>query len=150
MPEVGGQEDDAEGDGRQDDDRGRSGSPPVEAEPIREALAGRLAMLGNAGMLGIDDADVAAQHFIALTQARLPELTVGGTQPRDQALIEESVNRGVDAFLRDSVTARASGPAVSVGCASRWRASSGSHPSQEPERAARSQELVAAPRRIGA
>lgn len=69
-------------------------------EPIREALAGRLAMLGNAGMLDIDDPGVAAQHFIALTQARLPELTVGGTQQGDQALIDDAVNRGVDAFLR--------------------------------------------------
>lgn len=69
-------------------------------EPIREALAGRLAMLGNAGMLEIDDPGVAAQHFIALTQARLPELTAGGTRPGDQTLIEDAVKHGVDAFLR--------------------------------------------------
>lgn len=69
-------------------------------EPIREALAGRLAMLGNAGLLQIDDPGVAAQHFIALTQARLPELTAGGTLPGNDALIEVAVNHGVDAFLR--------------------------------------------------
>ncbi|MDR6867614.1 AcrR family transcriptional regulator [Microbacterium resistens] len=69
-------------------------------EPIREALAGRLAMLGNAGLLDIPDPGVAAQHFIALTQAQLPELTAGGTRPGDQTVIESAVTQGVDTFLR--------------------------------------------------
>ncbi|ALJ20869.1 TetR/AcrR family transcriptional regulator [Microbacterium sp. No. 7] len=70
------------------------------AEPIREALAGRLAMLGNAGLLDVDDPAAAARHFIALTQAQLPELTVGGTAPGDERLIGESVDAGFEAFLR--------------------------------------------------
>jgi TetR/AcrR family transcriptional regulator, mexJK operon transcriptional repressor len=69
-------------------------------EPIREMLAGRLAMLANAGRLEIADAELAAQHFIALTQAELPQLTAGGSVDGDDRLIAASVERGVDAFLR--------------------------------------------------
>lgn len=69
-------------------------------EPIREALAGRLAMLGNAGLLDVPDPAVAAQHFIVLTQAHLPELTAGGTRAGDPKQIEDAVQQGVDAFLR--------------------------------------------------
>ncbi|MBO9627564.1 MAG: TetR/AcrR family transcriptional regulator [Microbacterium sp.] len=69
-------------------------------EPIREALAGRLAMLGNAGHLNVPDPAVAAQHFIVLTQAHLPELTAGGTRDGDPAQIDAAVRQGVDAFLR--------------------------------------------------
>lgn len=68
--------------------------------PIREALAGRLARLGNAGLLHVDDADVAAQHFIALTQAQLPELTAGGSADADDTLVASAVALGVEAFLR--------------------------------------------------
>lgn len=68
--------------------------------PIHEALAGRLAMLGNAGFLRIDDPKVAADHFLALTQAQLADLTAGGTQPGDPHAIEAAVTHGVDAFLR--------------------------------------------------
>lgn len=68
--------------------------------PIKEALAGRLARLGNAGLLDIADADVAAQHFIALTQSQLPELTVGGSADADDGLVADAVRLGVDAFLR--------------------------------------------------
>lgn len=68
--------------------------------PIREALAGRLARLANAGLLHIDDADVAAQHFIALTQAQLPELTAGGSADADDAAVRSAVALGVEAFLR--------------------------------------------------
>lgn len=70
------------------------------SEPIREALAGRLAMLGNAGLLDVDDPGTAARHFIALTQARIAELTIGGTAPGDDRLIEKAVGEGLDAFLR--------------------------------------------------
>jgi len=69
-------------------------------EPIREALAGRLAMLGNAGLLHVPDPAVAAQHFIVLTQAHLPELTAGGTRAGDEGEIAAAVEQGVDAFLR--------------------------------------------------
>ncbi|MFT4213149.1 MAG: TetR/AcrR family transcriptional regulator [Microbacterium sp.] len=69
-------------------------------EPIREALAGRLAMLGNAGRLEIDDPRRAAEDFLALTQARLPDLTAGGTLPGDEAAIADAVQAGVETFLR--------------------------------------------------
>lgn len=68
--------------------------------PIREALAGRLARLGNAGLLDVADPDVAAQHFIALTQAQLPELTGGGSTDADDDLVATAVRHGVEAFLR--------------------------------------------------
>lgn len=73
-------------------------------EPIREALAGRLAMLGNAGLLEVTDPDLAACHFLALTQAPLPELTAGGTIAGDEDQIRAATAAGVDTFLRAYAT----------------------------------------------
>lgn len=69
-------------------------------EPIRETLAGRLAMLANAGKLELVDPELAAQHFIALTQAELPELTACGSADPGDDIVAAAVDRGVDAFLR--------------------------------------------------
>ena len=49
-------------------------------EPIIEALTGRLAMLGNAGLLRLPDPRLAARQFLALIAAELPERTRLGTQ----------------------------------------------------------------------
>lgn len=68
--------------------------------PIVEALAGRLAMLGNAGFLALPDPELAAKHFIALIQAELPDLTDLGTQPGSEAAIRRAVGAGVETFLR--------------------------------------------------
>lgn len=69
-------------------------------EPVLQAIAGRLAMLANAGFLEIDDPVEAAQHFVALTQYRVNELTVGGTVAGDSDQVAKVVDSGVTAFLR--------------------------------------------------
>ena len=69
-------------------------------EPIKDALAGRLAMLGNAGLLAVPDPQVAAEQFLALTQAALPALTQGGNIAGDEGEIRRSVSAGVETFLR--------------------------------------------------
>jgi TetR/AcrR family transcriptional regulator, mexJK operon transcriptional repressor len=69
-------------------------------DPVYEALAGRLAMVGNAGYLTIDDPALAARQFIALIGAELPELTRFGTQPAVEPALRDAVAAGVDTFLR--------------------------------------------------
>jgi AcrR family transcriptional regulator len=69
------------------------------AEPILEALAGRLAMLGNAGFLGIPDPRLAARQFLALIAAEMPERTRLGTREIDDADVAAAAAAGVDTFL---------------------------------------------------
>ncbi len=68
--------------------------------PVQEALAGRLAMLGNAGFLRIADPVKAARQFMVLVNAELPGLTVLGTQRISTEAFEGAVHDGVDTFLR--------------------------------------------------
>nr|WP_269809550.1 TetR/AcrR family transcriptional regulator [Kineosporia rhizophila] len=68
--------------------------------PVQEALAGRLAMLGNAGYLDIDDPVRAGRQFQVLINAELPELTVLGTQRISAEEFEAAVSLGVETFLR--------------------------------------------------
>lgn len=70
------------------------------ADPILEALAGRLAMLGNAGYLRIPDPALAARQFLALIGAEIPELTEQGTKAVPDNVIQHAVDAGVDTFLR--------------------------------------------------
>ncbi len=70
------------------------------AEPILEALAGRLAMLGNAGFLQIADPALAARQFIALIAVEIPELTEHGTKKVPDRVVRRAVDAGVDMFLR--------------------------------------------------
>jgi len=67
--------------------------------PIVEALAGRLAMLGNAGLLTVGDPVLAAKQFFALTQAELPDLTALGTLVGSETAIRRAVTAGVETFL---------------------------------------------------
>ncbi len=50
------------------------------ADPILEALAGRLAMLGNAGHLTVPDPALAARQLLALLGAQIGELTEQGAR----------------------------------------------------------------------
>jgi len=68
--------------------------------PVQEALAGRLAMLGNSGQLRIDHPAKAARQFIVLVNAELPDLTVLGTQRIATETFEAAVRGGVETFLR--------------------------------------------------
>lgn len=70
------------------------------AQPMIEALAGRLAMLANAGHLEIDDPQLAAKQFFALIGAEMPELTRLGTDRGEDRVVRASVQAGVHAFLR--------------------------------------------------
>ena len=70
------------------------------ADPMIEALAGRLAMLANAGHLTIDDPLRAAKQFFALIGAEMAELTVLGTGRGDDRSVTAAVRAGVDTFLR--------------------------------------------------
>jgi AcrR family transcriptional regulator len=69
-------------------------------EPILEALAGRLAMLGNAGHLRVPDPALAARQFLALVGAEIDELTEHGTKAVPDATIAHAVAAGVDTFVR--------------------------------------------------
>ena len=69
------------------------------AGPIHEALAGRLAMLGNAGRLRIPDPQLAARQFLALIAAELPERTRLGTRVIDDDELAAATAAGVDTFL---------------------------------------------------
>lgn len=73
-------------------------------EPVMEALAGKLAILGNAGLLALRDPDLAARHFIALTQAALPELTGCGVADADETALRASTDAGTEVFLRAYAT----------------------------------------------
>ena len=70
------------------------------ADPILQALAGRLAMLGNAGLLRAPDPALAARQFLALIGAEIPELTEQGTKKVADRVIRRAVEAGVDTFLR--------------------------------------------------
>lgn len=68
--------------------------------PVREALAGRMAMLAHAGRLEITDPDRAARQFVVLIGAELPELTALGTRRISAETFETAVSSGVETFLR--------------------------------------------------
>lgn len=67
--------------------------------PILEALAGRLAMLGNAGHLRIADPALAARQFLALISAELSELTEQGSRKVADRVVRRAVDAGVGTFL---------------------------------------------------
>lgn len=69
-------------------------------DPIIDGLAGRLAMLGNAGHLTIADPMLAAAQFLALIGAELPQLTELGTRQITDARTRKAVRAGVETFLR--------------------------------------------------
>jgi TetR/AcrR family transcriptional regulator, mexJK operon transcriptional repressor len=71
-------------------------------DPILEALAGRLAMLGNAGYLEVPDPALAARQFLALIAAEVPEITEHGTKKVPDKVVRRAVDAGVDTFLRAS------------------------------------------------
>ncbi len=74
-------------------------------DPILEALAGRLAMLGNAGLLQVPSPALAARQFLALIGAEIPELTEHGTKHIADEVIRQAVEAGVETFLRASARA---------------------------------------------
>lgn len=69
------------------------------ADPILEALAGRLAMLGDAGRLRLPDPHLGARQFLALIGAEMPELSRLGTCPVDDEQVRRVATAGVDTFL---------------------------------------------------
>ena len=69
-------------------------------DPIIDGLAGRLAMLGNAGRLAVADPMLAAAQFLALISAELPQLTELGTRQITDARTRTAVRAGVETFLR--------------------------------------------------
>jgi TetR/AcrR family transcriptional regulator, mexJK operon transcriptional repressor len=69
-------------------------------DPVIEALAGRLAMLANTGVLRIDDPVLAAKQLMALAMVELPDLTLLGTRDISDAALKQAVTQGVDAFIR--------------------------------------------------
>lgn len=77
------------------------------ADPILDMLAGRLAMLGNAGLLSIADPGLAARQFLALIAAEIPELTEQGSKAVPDRVIRKAVDAGVDTFLRANSAERA-------------------------------------------
>jgi AcrR family transcriptional regulator len=68
-------------------------------DPILDALTGRLAMLGNAGLLQVADPALAARQFFALINAQIPELTENGTRPAADEVVRRAVQAGVRTFL---------------------------------------------------
>lgn len=68
-------------------------------EPLVQALAGRLAMLGNAGYLTLPDPVRAARQLMALIHAELMDLTVLGTRQVADDVVRAAVDAGVDTFL---------------------------------------------------
>ncbi|WP_261575823.1 TetR/AcrR family transcriptional regulator [Frankia gtarii] len=68
-------------------------------DPILDALTGRLAMLGNAGLLHVADPALAARQFFALINAQIPELTENGTRPVADEIVRRAVQAGVRTFL---------------------------------------------------
>ncbi|SNT17300.1 TetR/AcrR family transcriptional regulator [Rhodococcoides kyotonense] len=69
-------------------------------DPVIEALAGRLAMLANTGVLSIDDPLLAAKQLMALATVELPDLTSLGTRDVSDAVVKKAVTVGVDVFIR--------------------------------------------------
>jgi len=70
------------------------------ARPVIESLAGRLAILANAGYLEIENPIRAANQFMALISDELRTLTALGTKAIEPEVWRESVNAGVRTFLR--------------------------------------------------
>lgn len=70
------------------------------ADPIIDGLAGRLAMLGNAGHLDVPDPMLAAKQFLALIGAEFPELTALGSETITDARARKAVRAGLATFLR--------------------------------------------------
>ncbi|QXJ26293.1 TetR/AcrR family transcriptional regulator [Actinomadura graeca] len=70
------------------------------AGQIADALAGRLARLGNAGLLEIADPDRAAGHFIALLTHELVARSELGNRTISAEEQDTAVAEGIDAFLR--------------------------------------------------
>ncbi|MDF8263307.1 TetR/AcrR family transcriptional regulator [Luteipulveratus flavus] len=69
-------------------------------DPVIEALAGRLAMLGNAGLLRVPDPVLAAKQLIALSRAELDDISEFGTKPTSAPVVRRVVKAGVETFLR--------------------------------------------------
>ncbi|SNQ48641.1 Transcriptional regulator [Frankia canadensis] len=69
------------------------------SDPILEALAGRLAMLGNAGRLRVPDPTLAARQFLALVTAEMPDLTENDTRDAAPAEVRRAVDAGVRTFV---------------------------------------------------
>ncbi|WP_072805007.1 TetR/AcrR family transcriptional regulator [Rhodococcoides yunnanense] len=69
-------------------------------DPVVDALAGRLAMLGNSGVLAVEDPILAARQLMALAMAELPNLTSLGTHPVSDAAVRKAVTLGVETFIR--------------------------------------------------
>jgi TetR/AcrR family transcriptional repressor of mexJK operon len=69
-------------------------------DPIVDALAGRLAMLSNTGVLTIDDPILAAKQLMALAMVELPDLTALGTRAVSDAALKKAVGAGVDTFVK--------------------------------------------------
>lgn len=69
------------------------------ADPTLEALAGRLALLGEAGRLSIPDPHLGARQFLALIAAEVPDLTRLGTRPVDDEALRRVASAGVETFL---------------------------------------------------
>lgn len=67
---------------------------------VNEALAGRLARLGNAGVLRVPDPVLAARHFMALISGELPARTGLGTRELPEEELAEIIGDGVDTFLK--------------------------------------------------
>jgi AcrR family transcriptional regulator len=68
-------------------------------DPMLEALAGRLAMLGNAGLLRVPDPILAARQFLALISVELPDLTENDTRAAPEPAVRRAVDAGVRTFL---------------------------------------------------
>lgn len=73
-----------------------------EAGPrrVHEALARRMAELGERGLLEVDVPDRVAMHFVALVGAEVQSRTYFGALPLDAAELDEIVAAGVRVFLR--------------------------------------------------
>lgn len=69
-------------------------------EPIVEALAGRLALLGERGQLRLPDPHLGARQFLALVAAEVPDLTRLGTRSVGDDEARRAASAGVDTFLR--------------------------------------------------
>lgn len=69
------------------------------ADPMVQALAGRLAILANAGHLRLPDPTLAAKQLIALVSAEMVDLTELGARTADGDEIRRAAAAGVDTFL---------------------------------------------------
>jgi AcrR family transcriptional regulator len=69
-------------------------------EPIVNALAGRLAMLANAGYLDVPDPVRAANQLISLTCDELKTISAFGTKSVDPEIWNQTIAAGVETFLR--------------------------------------------------